>query len=583
MRRAAVAAVAALAALSLAPSAFAGPCGLPDGKPVWVDFGVPELSSVFARPGTVLAVSTGNFPAEARARGSQTVYWDMYLNRRVGTPTAPADPAVIAERAQRLFVFAASQSACATPWIALNELFGAHLETPWTPNNAQYRANVLAFVRALAALGARPFLLLSSEPYTGSEEALAWWRSVAQVADIVPEVYPSARFLYSQGPILANRRLRAAYRRAVARLVGIGIPVSRIGLMLGFQSAPGAGGRDGLQPRQAWFEVTKWMALSVRRVAGEMKVGTVWSWGWGTFSEAGRDADKLDAGCVYLWARDGQLCNGPKAAGKGFNASRTHGQLILPSGAMCRIGRNTISMSGIAQLNRLVRDRDVAYTALLARLAESATVGVTRKEILEAESAVVALRFAGNRGAYLSALTRAGATLDVARGVLADELRRRKIGAGLRVATPNSTAVANFYESYPDLLVRSVRADDAPSWLGGRKIGFALSTFAPEQVFQAPAGRKSTLRTLTGRVTVTPLDESRPLGSVPLAQARAAIVTALKEFARSDAVVRWSASRQSLLVRQAVCRRDDLPTVGSIDLLAYLPFLAVDGDRLRTR
>ena len=583
VRRAALLAVSTFAALALAPTALAGPCGLPDGQPVWVDFGVPELAPVFARPGVVLAVSSGQFPAQVRAAGAQTVYWDMHLNRRVGTPTAPADPALMDARAQSLFVGAASQSQCATPWIALNELFGASLETPWSPNNAQYRANVIALVRGLAARGARPFLLISSEPYLGSEEAIAWWRELAQYSDILPEVYPSARVFHQRGPVLANRQLRAAYRRAVARLVAVGIPLSRIGLILGFQSAPGLGGRDGLRPSQSWYEAVKWMALSVRRVAGELKVPTIWSWGWGTYSVAGRDPDKATAACVWLWARDRRLCDAPARAGKQFNASRTQGQLILPNGAMCRIGRSTISTTAIAKLDRLVRDRDVAYTALLARVAESNAVGVKASEIAAAEAAVVALRFGGNRAGYRAAVARAGTTLDVARSVLADELRRWKIGETLRVPAPSAAAISEFYASYPDVLVRPVRADDAPWWLGGRNRGLAIETSAPEQLFDAPSGRTSTVRSLTGRYTVTPLDDARSLGSLPLAEARPAIATALRDFARSDAVVRWSAARQRELLDQAVCRRDDLPIASSIDLLSYLPFLGLDGERLRVR
>ena len=59
---------------------------------------------------------------------------------------------------------------------------------------------MLALVRALAARGARPFLLINSDPYTGSDDAAAWWRSVAQVADLVQEVYFSAKVLYRSGP-----------------------------------------------------------------------------------------------------------------------------------------------------------------------------------------------------------------------------------------------------------------------------------------------------------------------------------------------------------------------------------------------
>jgi hypothetical protein len=564
--------VAFLFALVFPAQAFAGPCGLPDDKPVWIDFAALDVEKVMSRPGIVAAVSTGTYPSRLRAAGATTIYWDMNLRQRVGTTTAPADPAVIEERANRLFVFAASQSNCATPWIALNELHGAGLETPWTPNNAQYRANVLALMRALAARGARPFLLVSQQPYTGSEEAVAWWRAVAQVGDIVRQVYFNAMQLYRQGAIVANRRLRIAFRRGVTDFTSIGIPVSKLGFMLGFQSAPGTGGRERLQPRNAWFEVIKWQALSARQVAGELDVATVWSWGWGTFSEAGRDPDKPDAACVYLWTRSPGLCAGPAAAGEGFKTSRTEGQLRLPSGVMCRVGRQTISTAAIAQVNRVVQDRDVAHSALLARAAESSAARVTRREVLAAEAAVIADRFGGSRGTYIAALARARANVGFARAVLADQLRRRKIAARLRV-TVSSTAIASFYATYGDLLVRTVESEPGTWWLGGRRIGVAISSYAPQRVFEVATGSRAMVRSLAGVVRIRALDDPRPLASLSLPQARSAIRTVLASHARGEAVVRWSADRQQALLSQATCRRDELPHPGGVTLVAYLPFL----------
>ena len=101
---------------------------------------------------------------------------------------------------------------------------------------------------------------------------------------------------------MANRRLRVAFRRGIAQFVSIGIPVSKVGLDARLPERAGDGGRERLQPRHAWFEVVKAQALSARQVAGELDVASVWSWGWGTFSEAGRDPDKPDAACVPLGA-----------------------------------------------------------------------------------------------------------------------------------------------------------------------------------------------------------------------------------------------------------------------------------------
>src|SRR4051794_26643191 len=150
---------------------------------------VPFWSTIFARPGVVAAASNFIVPPQLRAKGAQTVYFDLYMNNRVGTPSKPADPATIQGRADKLFDTAAKSSGCDHPVIAENELSGADLPTPWTPTTAQYRANVLAYVQRLAERGARPFLLLPRRPYVHDEVADQWWRDASQVADLIPEVY----------------------------------------------------------------------------------------------------------------------------------------------------------------------------------------------------------------------------------------------------------------------------------------------------------------------------------------------------------------------------------------------------------
>jgi hypothetical protein len=271
--------IAAAAALLPGRAAAADACGRPDRATNWIDSAPPALAPVFAKPGTILAVSSGDFPAQVRQQGSVTIHFDMYLKSRVGLPTTPADPATIVDRANRLFDYAATQSSCPTPWIAENELSGAGLETPWSITNAQYRANVLAYLQALAARGARPFLLVSSTPYTAGEAA-AWWQQVAAVADIVRETYFSAKRIHALGPILGNRALRQGMRSAIGRFLAIGIPSSRLGVMLGFQSNDSNSGRAGLQPAQAWLDVVKWQALAARQVAQKLNHSTIWSWGW---------------------------------------------------------------------------------------------------------------------------------------------------------------------------------------------------------------------------------------------------------------------------------------------------------------
>ena len=577
MRKLVLLAVVSVAALALPSQARAiGQCGLPSSTPLWIDFGTPDLETVFARPGVILGTSGGEFPARLRAAGAKTVYFDRYLNNRVGTPSAPKDPDTIVERANRLFDAAVQSSGCDQPLIALNELFGAKLETPWSATNTQYRANVLTFLRTLAGRGARPLLLIPNAPYA-SGEAADWWREAAKHSDLVAEVYFSAPSVYKQGAIAGSRRLRLAMRSAVRNYTELGIPPSKLGIMLGFQTRPGTGGRERLRPSSAWFQTVKWQALAARQVARETGIATVWSWGWATWSEAARDDDKDEAACVYLWARNPSLCDGPAVAGPGFEASLTEGQIRLARGQQCSLLGRSIRSGALAALQRVTGDREVAFTVLLARLAESSHTPVSTARVLAAERAVIALRFAGSAAAYRAAVTRAGATIAIARGVLADELRRLTIEATLRARRPSSSEVSSFYFSYPDLLTRAVEAKPAPWWLGGRKRGLAFALLAPEPVFALPAGRQTSLQALDGRYAVKVLGDVQPLGSVPLSQARAAISNALFAFSRRGRFEEWTILRQGSALKTAVCQRDDLPAPGTIRLAGYLPFLSLAG------
>ncbi|MDQ4030684.1 MAG: hypothetical protein M3168_06540 [Actinomycetota bacterium] len=577
MRKLLLVLVVLAAALALPGQARAiGQCGLPSAQPWWIDHGALELEPVFAKPGVITGVSTGTLPHRLRTAGAKTVYWDMYLNNRVGTPFQPRTLDYAVDRANRLFEFAAAQSGCDKPLIALNELFGAHLETPWTQTNTRYRENVLAFLKTLAERGARPFLLISTTPYTASEDAAAWWREAARYADLVPEVYFGAPSVYAQGPIVGSRRLRAGMRDKLARFLAIGIPASKLGIVLGFQTGRGAGGREGLQPREAWFEVVKWQALAARQISREYGIGSIWSWGWGTYSASAVDPDKRDAACVYLWTRSPTLCDGPSVAGPRFDVSLTEGQIRVPAGRKCTFGRRGISNTQLAALGQLTGDREVAFTALLARLSESPYGPVKSARVLAAERAVISLRFGGSRSAYLAALVQAGANVAIARGVLADELRRFDLSRTMRARKPSAREISTFYYSYADLPTRLVEAKPGPWWLGGKTRGLAIGGVAPEHVLRLAEGRVRTVRLLEGSVKVKPLGETQPLGSVPLEQARGAISAALRAFARRAAFESWTLLRQESLLRTAICTRDELPTPGTIRLSSYLPFLSLD-------
>ena len=420
-----------------APSQSAGAaCGLPSTTPLWIDYGESSVKEdarlVLARPGVVVATSGTVVPAEFRKAGAATMYWVLHLDRLVGDPSDPADPATMADTVSKLLTQARTSSACNTPWIALNELLGSGSAAPWSATTTQYRADVLALVQGLAAGGAHPALLVHGDPTVAGATA-DWWRQLSGSGDLVYEAYYDASRIHPMGAVMGNRRMRLGIRNVVTLFESAGIPPARLGVMLGFHSAqtPGIAGRQGLQPTEAWLQVVKWEALAARQVATEEHLTSIWSWGWGTFGPESVDADKAAAACVYLWTRDPALCDGPAAAGAAFNASKVEGQIVMPKGAVCTFDGGRISQVGVNGLAALTRDPQVALTALFARASLSRAVPVSRQKVLAAEQAAISRSFHGSRKAYLLALERRHASLAVARGVIGDELRRQALAASL--------------------------------------------------------------------------------------------------------------------------------------------------------
>jgi hypothetical protein len=432
-------AVAAAAVALLLPQAAVSrgkapsECGLPTTQPLWIDYGEgsvkPDTRAVLAHPGVVVASSGTAVPAAFRKAGAATMYFQLHLPDLVGTPTVPADSGTVLGAADALYDRSVASTTCPTPWIALNELLGSDAATPWSASTLAYRANVVALVQELAARGAHPALLVHGDPDVTSDQGVAFWRTVAQSATIVYEAYYDAPKTYALGPLLGNRRMRLGMRSVAASYTAIGVPPSRLGFMLGFHSAiaPGTGGRQGLQPTEAWLRVVKWEAFAAQTVAVEEGIPTIWSWGWATFGPESVDPDKAVAACTWLWARDPSLCDAPTMAGPGFQASRTEASIIVPAGSACILPGARVSTSAVARLTRLTKDRHAALTAEFARSVLDRAVPIDVRDVLAVERLVVAREFHGKPAAYGRALARRGASVEVARGVIADALRRRAI------------------------------------------------------------------------------------------------------------------------------------------------------------
>ena len=217
---AATAALVAVLALS-APAALAdAPCPVLSATgPLPVEFSDGSVSfrqAVFGRPGVTVA-STGVSVAKAlRDAGAATGYWEMNLPNLVGTPSAPADPAGMDAVAAAEVQKAQASTACPNPVIALNELLGSDIAGPLPANAQRYRDAVLALMRALAADGATPFLLVPRRfTVSGTED---WWRQVGQVGWLVPEAYTPATSLAAVGnPFLISRAIRVGFRDWIAQ------------------------------------------------------------------------------------------------------------------------------------------------------------------------------------------------------------------------------------------------------------------------------------------------------------------------------------------------------------------------------
>jgi hypothetical protein len=74
---------------------------------------------------------------------------------------------------------------------------------------------------------------------------------------------------------------------------------------------------------------------------------------------------------------------------------------------------------------------------------------------------------------------------------------------------------------------------------------------------------------------VRAMGSARPLGSMPLSVVTPAIRVALTAFAQGDAYEQWTTKVQTAELAKAICRGDELPVPGPVELETLLPAVSL--------
>lgn len=312
LRRLLLIASAACLGAALAPS-VASACPLGPG-PVWSEyagFGVKgyPVESVLSRPNVTLAVGTESWAQEYEADGARTVGWHMHLSRLIGVPRRPLTRAAVVRNVPRLVAAARANTTCEPPWLVLNEMLAARLPEPLTRAQLRYRANLYVLARELKERGVHVAVLLPRVPLSKTRYR-SYWRRLSWKADLVYEAYAfRSKIAISRGEAGGRRYMRALWTNAIRRLRPFVVAPSRMGIMIPYWSRHPVSGRVGLSDAR-WFRLTRMKVRATKDVVAAQRLGTVFSWGWGTNPTSGeRDPDKPKTACVYLNERNAALCD----------------------------------------------------------------------------------------------------------------------------------------------------------------------------------------------------------------------------------------------------------------------------------
>jgi hypothetical protein len=222
-----------------------------------------------------------------------------------------------------------------------------------------------------------------------------------------------------------------------------------------------------------------------------MKVSSLWSWGWAEWTTMPGEHDpmKPKAACVYLWTRDPKLCNGPAAAGKGFDRSRTEGQLILARGLRCKLGGTAVRWSAINPILKLTGDSGAGLLERVRARGRAARCARVVSDVLAAERSLVAARFGGSRVPTTRRSRRRTRASPSRAASSATSCAVRASRRSSSVGGPSAAEIADYRANYGDVQARLVQTKSQATWLGGRRTGYALASTAPPQLMSLASGR----------------------------------------------------------------------------------------------
>jgi hypothetical protein len=304
-----------LVVAAIAPATASAACPSGPGT-VWVDYAAyavynTPVENVLAQPGTLLGVQNPKWRDSYQAKGADTVGWYMRLLSIVGTVNDPKPRSQVLAKVPHLAQLARDMTSCTTPWLTLNEMQAVQIDEPASYNQRRFRANVLTLAKALDNRGVRVLLLMPRIPLDNTRYR-AYWRELSRHADLVYEAYTWSTLTVNRlGDAAARAYMRGKWTDAMRRLKRFVVSMNRAGIVIPYWSRPARSptGREHLSDAR-WFRAVRLRTLAVKDVAGNMGLGTVWSWGWQTNPKVGEvDPDKPRAACYYLQARDPSLCD----------------------------------------------------------------------------------------------------------------------------------------------------------------------------------------------------------------------------------------------------------------------------------